>query len=84
MQAHDQPMAPADRTPHTGGLFPQLGPPGAMRRFFKAHLWRHTAEKHMSLATLQELMAHKKKDTTLTYMHLAKTNVRVEMVEPAL
>jgi integrase len=43
-----------------------------------------TAEKHMRLATLQELMAHKKKETTLTYMHLAKTNVRAEMVEPAL
>jgi hypothetical protein len=38
----------------------------------------------MSLATLQERMAHKKKDTTLTHMHLAKTNVRAEMVEPAL
>jgi hypothetical protein len=38
----------------------------------------------MRLATLQELMAHKKKETTLTYMHLAKTNVRAEMVEPAL
>src|SRR4029434_8566495 len=40
MQAHDQPITPADRTPQTGGLFPQLGPPGAMSRFFKAHLWR--------------------------------------------
>jgi hypothetical protein len=38
----------------------------------------------MSLATLQELMAHKKKETTLTHMLLVKTNVRAEMVEPVL
>ena len=48
MQAHDQPIAPADRTPQTGGLFPQLGPPGAMSRFFKAHLWR----AHRRLVTI--------------------------------
>jgi hypothetical protein len=35
----------------------------------------------MSLATLQELMGHKKKETTLKYIHLAKTNLRAEMVE---
>ena len=38
----------------------------------------------MSLATLQELMAHKKKEMTLKYMYLVKTNLRVEMVETAL
>ena len=38
----------------------------------------------MSLATLQELMGHKKKETTLKYMQLAKTNLRQEMVQTAL
>ena len=38
----------------------------------------------MSLATLQKLMAHKKKEMTLKYMQLVKTNLRVEMVETAL
>jgi site-specific recombinase XerD len=44
----------------------------------------HKADKHMSLATLQELMGHKKKETTLKYIRLAKTNVRQEMVQTAL
>ena len=53
------------------------------------HTLRHTfgahkADKHMSLATLQELMGHKKKETTLTYIHLAKTNLGQEMVQTAL
>jgi len=38
----------------------------------------------MSLASLQELMGHKKKETTLKYIHLAKTNLRQEMIEMAL
>ena len=42
------------------------------------------ADKHMSLATLQALMGHKKKETTLKYIHLARTNLRKEMVETAL
>ena len=53
------------------------------------HTLRHTfgahkADKHMSLATLQELMGHKKKETTLKYIHLAKTNLRQEMAQTAL
>ena len=34
----------------------------------------------MSIATLQELMGHKRKETTLKYIHLARTNLRKEMV----
>ena len=53
------------------------------------HTLRHTfsahkADMHMILATLQTLMGHKKKETTLKYIHLAKTNLRTEMVETAL
>ena len=35
----------------------------------------------MGIAALQELMGHKKKETTLKYIHLAKTNLRQEMSE---
>jgi hypothetical protein len=38
----------------------------------------------MSIATLQALMEHKKKETTLKYIHLARTNFRQEMTETAL
>jgi site-specific recombinase XerD len=60
-----------------------------IRTKVSVHTLRHTfdahkADKHMSLATLQELMGHKKKETTLKYIHLAKTNLRQEMVETAL
>jgi site-specific recombinase XerD len=60
-----------------------------IRKKVSVHTLRHTfgahkADKHMSLATLQELMGHKKKETTLKYIHLAKTNLRAEMVETAL
>jgi site-specific recombinase XerD len=60
-----------------------------IRKKVSVHTLRHTfgahkADKHMSLATLQELMGHKKKETTLKYIHLAKTNLRKEMVETAL
>jgi hypothetical protein len=34
--------------------------------------------------TLQALMGHKRKETTLKYIHLARTNLRKEMVETAL
>jgi len=44
----------------------------------------HKADQHMRLATLQELMGHKKKETTLKYIHLAKTNLGQEMVQTAL
>ena len=60
-----------------------------IRKKTGVHTLRHTfgahkADKHMSLATLQELMGHKKKETTLKYIHLAKTNLRQEMVQTAL
>jgi integrase/recombinase XerC len=60
-----------------------------IRKKVSVHTLRHTfgahkADKNMSLATLQELMGHKKKETTLKYIHLAKTNLRTEMVETAL
>jgi site-specific recombinase XerD len=60
-----------------------------IRKKVSVHTLRHTfgahkADKQMSLATLQELMGHKKKETTLKYIHLAKTNLRTEMVETAL
>jgi len=53
------------------------------------HTLRHTfgahkADKHMSIATLQVLMGHKKKETTLKYIHLARTNLRKAMAETAL
>jgi site-specific recombinase XerD len=60
-----------------------------IRKKVSVHTLRHTfgahkADKHMSLATLQELMGHKKKETTLKYIHLAKTNLRAEMVQTTL
>jgi integrase/recombinase XerC len=60
-----------------------------IRKKVSVHTLRHTfgahkADKHMSLAALQELMGHKKKETTLKYIHLAKTNLRAEMVQTAL
>ena len=38
----------------------------------------------MGIAALQEVMGHKKKETTLKYIHLAKTNLRQEMIETVL
>jgi len=60
-----------------------------IRKKVSVHTLRHTfgahkADKHMSLATLQEMMGHKKKETTLKYIHLAKTNLRTEMAQTAL
>jgi site-specific recombinase XerD len=60
-----------------------------IRKKVSVHTLRHTfgahkADKNMSLATLQEVMGHKKKETTLKYIHLAKTNLRQEMVQTAL
>jgi site-specific recombinase XerD len=60
-----------------------------IRKKVSVHTLRHTfgahkADKHMSIATLQELMGHKKKEATLKYIHLARTNLRKEMVETAL
>jgi integrase/recombinase XerC len=60
-----------------------------IRKKVSVHTLRHTfgahkADKQMGIATLQELMGHKKKETTLKYIHLAKTNLRQEMIETAL
>ena len=60
-----------------------------IRKKVSVHTLRHTfgahkADKHMGIATLQELMGHKKKETTLKYIHLAKTNLRQEMIQTAL
>ena len=60
-----------------------------IRKKVSVHTLRHTfgahkADKNMSLATLQGLMGHKKKETTLKYIHLAKTNLRQEMAQTAL
>jgi site-specific recombinase XerD len=60
-----------------------------IRKRVSVHTLRHTfgahkADKHMSIATLQALMGHKKKETTLKYIHLARTNLRKEMAETAL
>jgi integrase/recombinase XerC len=60
-----------------------------IRKRVSVHTLRHTfgahkADKHMSIATLQTLMGHKRKETTLKYIHLARTNLRKEMIETAL
>jgi integrase/recombinase XerD len=60
-----------------------------IRKKVSVHTLRHTfgahkADKNMGIATLQELMGHKKKETTLKYIHLAKTNLRQEMLQTAL
>jgi integrase/recombinase XerC len=60
-----------------------------IRKKVSVHTLRHTfgahkADKQMGIATLQELMGHKKKETTLKYIHLAKTNLRQEMAQTAL
>jgi site-specific recombinase XerD len=60
-----------------------------IRKKVGVHTLRHTfgahkADKNMGIATLQELMGHKKKETTLKYIHLAKTNLRQEMMQTAL
>src|ERR1700730_954428 len=60
-----------------------------IRKRVSVHILRHTfgahkADKHMSIATLQTLMGHKRKETTLKYIHLARTNLRKEMVDTAL
>jgi site-specific recombinase XerD len=60
-----------------------------IRKKVSVHTLRHTfgahkADKQMGIATLQELMGHKKKETTLKYIHLSKTNLRQEMMQTAL
>jgi site-specific recombinase XerD len=60
-----------------------------IRKKVSVHTLRHTfgahkADQQMGIATLQALMGHKKKETTLKYIHLAKTNLRQEMVQTAL
>ena len=60
-----------------------------IRKRMSAHTLRHTfgahkADKNMGVATLQELMGHREKKTTLKYIHLARTNLRQEMIQTAL
>jgi integrase/recombinase XerD len=60
-----------------------------IRKKVSVHTLRHTfgahkADKNMGIATLQELMGHKQKVTTLKYIHLARTNLRQEMASTAL
>ncbi len=60
-----------------------------IRKKVSVHTLRHTfgthkIDKGMSIATLQELMGHRKKETTLKYIHMAKTNLRQEMVNTTL
>jgi integrase/recombinase XerC len=60
-----------------------------IRKRVGVHTLRHTfgahkADKNMGIATLQEVMGHKKKETTLKYIHLARTNLRQEMSQTAL
>jgi integrase/recombinase XerD len=60
-----------------------------IRKRVSVHTLRHTfgahkADKNMGIATLQQVMGHKKKETTLKYIHLAKTNLRQEMSQTAL
>ena len=79
---------PSGRSPDLGPVAKYVKRAG-IRKKTGVHTLRHTfgahkADKNMSLATLQELMGHKKKETTLKYIHLAKTNLRQEMVQTAL
>ena len=60
-----------------------------IRKKVSVHTLRHTFGTHkidrgMSIATLQELMGHRKKEATLKYIHMAKTNLRQEMVNTTL
>jgi integrase/recombinase XerC len=60
-----------------------------IRKKVSVHTLRHTfgahkADKNMGIATLQAMMGHKKKETTLKYIHLARTNLRQEMSQTAL
>jgi site-specific recombinase XerD len=60
-----------------------------IRKKVSVHTLRHTfgahkADKNMGIATLQEVMGHKKKETTLKYIHLARTYLRQEMSQTAL
>jgi integrase/recombinase XerD len=60
-----------------------------IRKRVSVHTLRHTLGAHkagqnMGIATLQAVMGPKKKETTLKYIHLAKTNLRQEMSQTAL
>jgi site-specific recombinase XerD len=53
------------------------------------HTLRHTYGSHkvangMSIPALQELMGHKRKETTFKYVHLANSNLRAEQEKSAL
>jgi site-specific recombinase XerD len=72
-------FAPATKYVKKAGIRKRVGV-HTLRHTFGAH----KADKNMGIATLQEVMGHKKKETTLKYIHLAKTNLRQEMTQTAL
>lgn len=60
-----------------------------IRKKASVHTLRHTfgshkVDKGMSLPDLQQLLGHKKMETTYKYVHLAKTNLRQQMENTAL
>lgn len=60
-----------------------------LRKKASVHTLRHTfgthkIDKGMTLPALQELLGHKKMETTYKYVHLAKTTLRQQMEQTAL
>jgi len=60
-----------------------------IRKKASVHTLRHTfgthkVDKGMTIPALQELLGHKKMETTYKYVHLAKTNLRQQQIDTAL